>query len=70
MDELVTTYINPDAMEFGENWSDMFFNGEAVCFLTDKVDTIVGAQLLAPGSSLTGSGWTTGRAARMVQRPR
>jgi hypothetical protein len=68
MDELVATLINPDAMEFGERWSDMFFNVEAVCYLTGKVDPIVGGQLLAAGSSWTGSGWTTGRAARMVHK--
>ena len=68
MDELVATLLNPDAMEFGERWSDIFFNVEAVGYLTGKLDPVVGGQLLAAGSSWTGSGWTTGRAARMVHK--
>ncbi len=70
MDDLVATLINPDAMEFGERWSDMFFNVEAVCYLTGKVDSIVGGQLLAAVALGPGVAGLRGELLAWFTRPR
>ena len=67
MDNFVATLLNPEAMDFGERWSDIFFSVEGVCRLVAHTkDAAIGAQLLGAGVKWEGAGWTTGRASRTV----
>ena len=45
--DLVSTLLNLDSMKFGERWSELFFILEAVCYLSGKMDPVIGGQLLA-----------------------
>ena len=54
-------------MEFGERWSDLFFNVDGVCsLLSHTKDPATGGLLLGAGANWNGVGWTTGRASRAV----
>ena len=67
MDNIMSSLLNPESMEFGERWSDLFFNVDGVCsLLSHTKDPTTGGLLLGAGANWNGVGWTTGRASRAV----
>ena len=65
--KIMSSLLNPESMEFGERWSDLFFNVDGVCsLLSHTKDPATGGLLLGAGANWNGVGWTTGRASRAV----
>ena len=63
----MSSLLNPESMEFGERWSDLFFNVDGMCsLLSHTKDPATGGLLLGAGANWNGVGWTTGRASRAV----